>query len=167
MHNVHPSFQLVHCSELQIFNFLFVMNDRCDCDNLSRSFCLPLLIVLSTAPLLDYYRPWSSAEGTPIATLPCCFEEIIIWGVYHIVRWKVHESTLLGIGSLSKLILDHVCTHKLPLDINTFLQNVVLVDLNQNGEFFLACKGCKSTTAATTVLWPFVWDNAGEPVPEG
>jgi len=46
----------------------------------------------------------------------------------------VHESTLLGIGSLSKLILDHISTNKLPLDINTFLQNVVLVDLNQNGE---------------------------------
>jgi len=55
--------------------------------------------------------------------------------VLAIVRWKVHESTLLGIGSLSKLILEHVSTHKLPLDINTFLQNVVLVDLNQNGEF--------------------------------
>ena len=46
----------------------------------------------------------------------------------------MHESTLLGIGSLSKLILDHVSTNKLPLDINTFLQTVVLVDLNQNGE---------------------------------
>lgn len=41
---------------------------------------------------------------------------------------------MLGIGSLSKLILDHISTDKLPLDINTFLQNVVLVDLNQNGE---------------------------------
>ena len=61
--------------------------------------------------------------------------EVVIGGVYHVGRWKVHESTLLGIGSLSKLILDHVSTNKLPLDINTFLQNVVLVDLNQNGEF--------------------------------
>jgi len=51
-----------------------------------------------------------------------------------VARWKVHESTLLGIGSLSKLIVDDVSTNKLPLDINTFLQNVVLVDLNQNGE---------------------------------
>lgn len=46
----------------------------------------------------------------------------------------MHESALLGIGSLSKLILDHISVNKLPLDINTFLQNVVLVDLNQNGE---------------------------------
>lgn len=61
---------------------------------------------------------------------------VVIDNVDRVVRWKVHESTLLGIGSLSKLILDHVSTHKLPLDINTFLQNVVLVDLNQNGEFF-------------------------------
>jgi len=55
--------------------------------------------------------------------------------VWYIGRWKVHESALLGVGILSKLIIDHVAMNKLPLDINTFLQNVVLVDLNQNGEF--------------------------------
>jgi len=67
-----------------------------------------------------------------------------------VARWKVHESTLLGIGSLSKLIVDDVSTNKLPLDINTFLQNVVLVDLNQNGESrelllvteIVKCTGC-------------------------
>jgi hypothetical protein len=41
---------------------------------------------------------------------------------------------MLGVGSLSKMLMEHVIGNKLPLDINTFLQNVVLVDLNQNGK---------------------------------
>lgn len=49
-------------------------------------------------------------------------------------RWKIHEATMLGVGSLSKMLMEHVAGNKLALDINTFLQNVVLVDLNQNGE---------------------------------
>jgi hypothetical protein len=43
---------------------------------------------------------------------------------------------MLGIGSLSKMLIEHVTSNKLSLDINTFLQNVVLVDLNQNGNIF-------------------------------
>ena len=75
---------------------------------------------------------YNSGNMWTMIVTECNFD--VINSLWHVVRWKVHESALLGIGSLSKLILEHVSTNKLPLDINTFLQNVVMVDLNQNGE---------------------------------
>jgi len=48
-------------------------------------------------------------------------------------RWKVHESCLLALGSVSKLFVEHLERKKCPLDINAFLEETVLADLNLNG----------------------------------
>ena len=40
---------------------------------------------------------------------------------------------MLAIGSLSKMVMSQLNGEKLPFDIDAFLQNVVLANLNQNG----------------------------------
>lgn len=51
--------------------------------------------------------------------------------------WKIHEAVMLAIGSLSKMVMSQLNGEKLPFDIDAFLQNIVLANLNQNVSPFL------------------------------
>ena len=48
--------------------------------------------------------------------------------------WRRHEAVMLGLGSLKKLVLEGVASGSIQLNVDTFLENVVLNDLNQNGK---------------------------------
>ena len=41
---------------------------------------------------------------------------------------------MLGLGSVRTLMMDAQSSNKIQFDLNGFLQNIVLADLNQNGK---------------------------------
>ena len=49
-------------------------------------------------------------------------------------RWKTHEAVMYSLGSVKKLVLEGTESGKMQFDLNGFLQNVVLQDLNQDRE---------------------------------
>ncbi|XP_071784308.1 importin-9-like [Asterias amurensis] len=51
--------------------------------------------------------------------------------------WKVHESCMLALGSIKSLIIDRTASGKLTFDMNSFLTNIVLSDLNKPVSPFL------------------------------
>ena len=53
---------------------------------------------------------------------------------YSIFRWKIHESIMLAVGSVRTLIVESIEENKIQLDLNGFLTNVVLADLNMSGK---------------------------------
>ena len=46
----------------------------------------------------------------------------------------MHESIMLAVGSVRTLIVESIEENKVQLDLNGFLTNVVLADLNMSGE---------------------------------
>ena len=49
-------------------------------------------------------------------------------------RWKIHEVVMLSVGSEHTALLQMIKDGKLDIDINSFLQNVVMADLNLSGK---------------------------------
>ena len=77
---------------------------------------------------------------------------LIVYVSWWAPRWKIHEASMLCLGSVRQLIIDSVQDNKLQFDIDGYLQNVVLNDLNQNGEREGKNSGSKAKCIKFTVL---------------
>ena len=51
--------------------------------------------------------------------------------------WKIHEASMLALGSAQEVIESQIKAGKVQFDIGSFLQNVVLADLNSPVHPFL------------------------------
>jgi len=60
-----------------------------------------------------------------------------IQSVFYLIclRWKIHESCMLAMGSVVTLIVEYVQTGKIQFDVMGFLQSVVLDDMNYSGRY--------------------------------
>ena len=51
-----------------------------------------------------------------------------------LLRWKVHESCMLAMGSVQQMIVEALQQGKVQFNLPGFLQSVVLEDMNLSGE---------------------------------
>ncbi|XP_071477109.1 importin-9-like [Diadema antillarum] len=72
----------------------------------------------------------------------------------HNYWWKVHESCLLGLGSIKSLIIDKVAKGKLSFNLTRFLTTIVLEDLQQTVSPFLLGRALWMASRYSQVMTP-------------
>ncbi|XP_071960511.1 importin-9-like [Antedon mediterranea] len=73
--------------------------------------------------------------------------------------WKIHESSLLALGSVKSLICDKVASGKLQFDMESFLTTVVLADLNYPVSPFLLGRALWAASRFTLAMTPKLVQN--------
>ncbi|XP_022099879.1 importin-9-like [Acanthaster planci] len=68
--------------------------------------------------------------------------------------WKIHESCMLSLGSIQSLIIDKTSSGKLTFDMNWFLTNIVLGDLNKPVSPFLLGRALWAASRFSLAMTP-------------
>lgn len=65
----------------------------------------------------------------------CAFKvRKVIYSLFFLTRWKIHEACMLALGSVKTIITENVKNGRIQFDMHGFLASVILADLNLAGE---------------------------------